>query len=924
MSQQTATSPTRAARPRPEGPSWLGIWQHGLRRTQAHFRAVPFTLAVLAAFLGIGALTGSFLSGPPRALLPVASVSAPGLRAGHWWSMFTSLFFATNLLAYLAASLMILLLLGLAERRLGSVRTAVFFFAAQFAAVTLFLLITQLAGYLGDGWLGLMVNARLIGPYAAVLAVALAASGLLPALWQRRLRTAGVAASLLLVLYVGHPETVVWLAGALAGLAAGWWIQGDRGTLHRHRSTGRETRNLLALTVAIFAVGPILTAVVSTPTGPLALLRDVVLNPLPTLSQLEANCGGTVDGRCLEAGRAGFAGPLGLALAVVPVVLLLICADGMRQGRRLALRIAIIVQLGVAALAAVYLALFARIPHFPNRPHTAVMGSGFVHVLPLVAVPLLVVLLLWLNRRQFRVETTPRARGLLGLVVGGTWLGLAGAYTVAWLAAGGMDRDGGPLGLVAELARQYLPLPIPGSYSRLFQNRNPVEAFLFASAGIIFWGVALAAVWLVLRRRLHGTGPNSTDLGSGDRDAARELIRQGGDSLSWMALWEPNKFWFAPDRRGGVAYQQHGNVALTLAGPFGAAAGHEETAAGFMRFCAEHALIPCFYSCTAELWPMLRARGFRRVAVAQETRLAVRELEFKGKEWQNVRTAINRAAKTGVRAVWGRYSEFPAALRAQLSEVSEEWAAQKHVPEMGFTLGSIDELDDDEVLCCLAVDAAGRVQGVTSWLPVYEDGRLVSWTLDFMRRRGDAFPGVMEFLIASAVQELKGTVEVISLSGSPLAKDHGGDARGRGAGLPGDAADANAGAAGAAGGGEGAADGSTGAAGVAGGEAGTGGAAGTGGEADGKEADGKEAGGGDGGPEGLAGILDVVGQALEPVYGFRSLATFKSRFKPEYRTLYLYYQDPLQLPAMGRALSRAYLPGLSVRQSARLLRTLVR
>ena len=173
------------------------------------------------------------------------------------------------------------------------------------------------------------------------------------------------------------------------------------------------------------------------------------------------------------------------------------------------------------------------------------------------------------------------------------------------------------------------------------------------------------------------------------------------------------------------------------------------------------------------------------------------------------------------------------------------------------------------------MDAAGRVQGVTSWLPVYEDGRLVSWTLDFMRRRGDAFPGVMEFLIASAVLELKRTVEVISLSGSPLAKEDAGD--GEGLGRRGSSV----------------------------------GAAGDGAAAD-------------VGPNGLAGILDVVGRALEPVYGFRSLATFKSRFKPDYRTLYLYYQDPLQLPAMGRALSRAYLPGLSVRQSARLLRTLVR
>ncbi|GAP56244.1 uncharacterized protein Cgl0966/cg1103 [Arthrobacter sp. Hiyo6] len=144
----------------------------------------------------------------------------------------------------------------------------------------------------------------------------------------------------------------------------------------------------------------------------------------------------------------------------------------------------------------------------------------------------------------------------------------------------------------------------------------------------------------------------------------------------------------------------------------------------------------------------------------------------------------------------------------------------------------------------------------------------MSWTLDLMRRRTDAFPGVMEFLIASAVNKLRDSVEVISLSGSPLSQD------------------------------------------MAAGDSG-----GTGNDS-GQRADAE--------PEGLAAILDVVGRALEPVYGFRSLATFKSRFKPDYRTLYLYYQDPLQLPAMGRALSLAYLPGLSVRQSARLLRTLVR
>jgi lysylphosphatidylglycerol synthetase-like protein (DUF2156 family)/membrane associated rhomboid family serine protease len=830
------------------------VLRQAAKATLHHFRATPFTLAVLAAFVAAGAVTGSFLAGPPESMLDFAAVNAEGLRAGRWWSLFTSTFFATNPAAYLAAALMILLLLGLAERKLGPVRTAAFYFGGQFAAVTLFLLITQVALQAGDPWLGPMANTLLMGPYAPVLAASLAASGLFPALWQRRLRTAALSTSLLLVLYVGHPESVVGFLGALAGLAAGWWIQSEHGTLHRHRSTGRETRNLLALTVAIFAIGPILTAAARSPAGPLALLRNVVLNPLPTLSQLEENCGGTLAAGCLELDRQGLGGPLGLALAVVPVILLLICADGMRRGRKLALWIAVAVQVSVAALSAVYLALFARMAGSGSAQDTAVLESKFVHVLPLVAVPVLLVVLLLAHRRHFRIQTSSPALRALALTVGGTWLALASLYTASWFAAGGPRRDGGLLVLVGELARQYLPVPLPGLYRRVFENRSALETVLFTYSGVIFWIVAVAGVWIVLLGR-H----DHSDAGADDREAARKLVRQGGDSLSWMALWEPNKYWFLPGGGAGIGYQQHGRVALTLAGPFGDPVRREEAAEGFLRFCSEHALIPCFYSCTDGLWPMLSDRGFSRVSVAQETRLSVRELEFKGKEWQNVRTALNRAKKLGVEARWGNYSSLPQSLRTQLSEVSEEWAAQKTVPEMGFTLGGVDELMDDDVLCCLAVDEQGLVHGVTSWLPAYERGQVVSWTLDFMRRRGEGFPGVMEFLIASAVLELRKTVEVISLSGSPLAQDPA---------VPGDGERGQA-------------------------------------------------------TEVLSGILDVVGRALEPIYGFRSLATFKSRFKPQYRTLYLYYQDPLQLPAIGRALSRAYLPGLSIRQSARLLRTLV-
>ncbi len=116
------------------------------QRLGRNLAAVPFTLGVLAIFLVTAAATGSFLAGPPEHLLEVAGVSRPGLQAGSWWSLFTSLFFATNPLAYLAASLMIVVLLGLAERRLGTKAAIGLLVLGQFAAVTLFLLVTQLAG----------------------------------------------------------------------------------------------------------------------------------------------------------------------------------------------------------------------------------------------------------------------------------------------------------------------------------------------------------------------------------------------------------------------------------------------------------------------------------------------------------------------------------------------------------------------------------------------------------------------------------------------------------------------------------------------------------------------------------------------------------------------------------------------------------
>ena len=78
--------------------------------------------------------------------------------------------------------------------------------------------------------------------------------------------------------------------------------------------------------------------------------------------------------------------------------------------------------------------------------------------------------------------------------------------------------------------------------------------------------------------------------------------------------------------------------------------------------------------------------------------------------------------------------------------------------------------------------------------------------------------------------------------------------------------------------------------------------------------------GGDaGGPER---VLGVLGRTLEPVYGFRSLLAFKRKFQPELRPLFLAHPDPLALPVVGVALTRAYLPSLSLPAAVSLVRRL--
>jgi lysylphosphatidylglycerol synthetase-like protein (DUF2156 family) len=66
----------------------------------------------------------------------------------------------------------------------------------------------------------------------------------------------------------------------------------------------------------------------------------------------------------------------------------------------------------------------------------------------------------------------------------------------------------------------------------------------------------------------------------------------------------------------------------------------------------------------------------------------------------------------------------------------------------------------------------------------------------------------------------------------------------------------------------------------------------------------------------IALLSDRLADALEPVYGFRSLHRFKEKFHPRYETMYLLFRDESDLARIGGALTRAFLPDATLRQFA--------
>ncbi|MBK4346604.1 DUF2156 domain-containing protein [Lacisediminihabitans changchengi] len=728
------------------------------------------TTIVLVALTLVGAVLGRGFLGPTSSVSFALGTGYEQVVGFHrWWTPLTSAFLTDGGLDLPLVIIAMVVVVGAAERLMGSRRTAIAFVTTALAGVVVGVVVQSVGSALGELWSRRVSEIVTLDPMTAIAGTIMTASAFAGPLWRRRIRVVTGSIVLMFLLYAGDPSDLYRSLATLAGLGLGVALHPTDGPLRWQRSSHREMRVLLAAVVAITAIGPAITVFSRVRLGALAplglLLTDARPGGVSTVDECRALA---ITHACLHdmtLERISGVGPV--LLTILPMLTLLVAALGLLRGRRFGAWLAIGVNVTLAALAAYFYGLLPLVGD-PVRVHGTHYWEVTISLTASVLLPLAIALFVLANLRHLRLRASRETAVRYILTVAIALVGLSLLYVGGgWLLSSRFHPRVGLADLLLDLPERFVPIGLLKVDRLAFLPTDTATHFLYYWIGPVFWlTVVVGALLVVLRAR-------TADDVAGSARIRSLLTGVGGGSLSYWATWPGNSYWFSRSGEAGVAYRVIGDVAITSSEPIGAPDAALAAIEEFATFCDDNGWTPVFYSIHERYLAECERLGWSSMGVGDETVVLPQQWKTTGKRWQDVRSSINRAERAGVRAVWTTYPSLSVAHAAQIGEISEAWVAEKELPEMGFTLGGMDELHDPAVGLMLACDADDRVVAVTSWLPTYRDGRIVGWTLDFMRRAPDGMNGIMEFVIARAAEQFRDDgIEFMSLSAAPLA--HGG------------------------------------------------------------------------------------------------------------------------------------------------------
>ena len=253
------------------------------------------------------------------------------------------------------------------------------------------------------------------------------------------------------------------------------------------------------------------------------------------------------------------------------------------------------------------------------------------------------------------------------------------------------------------------------------------------------------------------------------REAAAEIVRaHGDDTLSFFKLRADQHYFFNAERTAFVGYRVENGVMLLAGDPVGpdrAIAGLLDELVGC---AASRGLRLGAIGASERLAQRHAARGLRTIYVGDEAIVDVGSFTLQGRPIRKVRQSVSRLRKAGYTAELRDVCSLDAATAGEIEQVLE--LGREGAPERGFSMAmeSICGAYNRDTLVLLARDGDGEIRGVLQFVPCY--GRS-AMSLSFMRRDPETPNGLTEFMVATAIEQLRGRgIEELSLNFAAFAK----------------------------------------------------------------------------------------------------------------------------------------------------------
>jgi len=303
-----------------------------------------------------------------------------------------------------------------------------------------------------------------------------------------------------------------------------------------------------------------------------------------------------------------------------------------------------------------------------------------------------------------------------------------------------------PLGNRIELVSEHV---FGGAVRFGMGDRDLLPPWLRLLLGALGAIALLASMYVLFRSQRSGAR-----LEIDDEVELRRLLAAFGsvDSLSYFATRRDKDVVFTTDRRAAVTYRVENGVCLASSDPVGDPRAWDAAVTAWQEFAQRYAWTPAVLGASVRGAEVYGAHGLKVLELGDEAILTARGFDLDLPDLKPVRQASQRLLRAGYTLRVRRHEDVPLSDMAAAVLLANQWRIGTDERGFSMALSRLGDPADGDCVLVEALDDAGSVRGLLSFVPWGSDGL----SLDLMRRDPAAPSGVTEFMISGLMAQLGG------------------------------------------------------------------------------------------------------------------------------------------------------------------------